>query len=66
MSSVTRPVRESEAGDDGEEDGEEGGQEEEGGGGGVTDRGDDISDQGGRLASGRIEIETQHYTVTAT
>ena len=62
-------VRESEAGDDGddgEDDGDEGGEKEEGGGDGVTDRGDDVSDQGGRLASGQIEIETQHYTVTAT
>ena len=62
-------VRESEAGDDGddgEDDGDEGGEKEEGGGCGVTDRGDDVSDQGGRLTSGRIEIETQHYTVTAT
>ena len=47
-------VTESQDGDDGEADGEEGGEEEEGGGGGVTDRGDDVGDQGGGLSSVKI------------
>ena len=59
---MTRLVRESEAGDDGEEDGEEGGQEEEAGCRGVTDRGDDVCDEGGGLSSVNIDQYLGHWT----